>query len=433
MPLREAARQGKASFIDGDWIEAPYITNEGIRLIQTGNIGTGAFIDKADTAKYISASSFRMLRCKWVRANHLLICRLADPIGRACEVPAALDKSVTSVDVTIVTPDTDKFDRRYLLHALNSDASLRAAADSAGGSTRARISRSNLGKLPITLPPLGEQSAIARILDTLDTQIEKTRALIAKLEQVKEGLLHDLLTRGVDENGELRPSAEEAPELYKASALGLIPREWATEEIGAIATKIQDGTHFSPTLGGHDFMYVTSKNIRFGHLDLTDVDWIDQRQHAEIFKRCDVRFGDLLLTKDGANTGNAALNTCPDPISLLSSVAFIRFSPQTDDAEFFLQQILSRNAQQRILDAMSGNAITRLTLEKIRAFRVRRPPVTEQRRISAAVKAKTQIIGSLNSELKQALKLKSGLMDDLLTGRVRVTPLLDPQQPPATV
>jgi type I restriction enzyme S subunit len=114
-------------------------------------------------------------------------------------------------------------------------------------------------------------------------------------------------------------------------------------------------------------------------------------------------------------------------------VAFIRFSPQTDDAEFFLQQILSRNAQQRILDAMSGNAITRLTLEKIRAFRIRRPPVTEQLRISAAVKAKTQVIGSLNFELKQALKLKSGLMDDLLTGRVRVTPLLDPQETPATV
>ena len=81
-----------------------------------------------------------------------------------------------------------------------------------------------------------EQSTIAKILDTLDSQILETEAIIAKLQQVKQGLLHDLLTRGVDENGKLRPSYEDAPELYKPSELGWIPKEWNEKSLEEIST-----------------------------------------------------------------------------------------------------------------------------------------------------------------------------------------------------
>lgn len=75
-------------FINGDQIEAPYITDEGVRLVQTGNIGIGQFIDKPEFPhKFISEKSFRELGCKWVYPGDILICRLADPIGRACVVP----------------------------------------------------------------------------------------------------------------------------------------------------------------------------------------------------------------------------------------------------------------------------------------------------------------------------------------------------------
>ena len=67
---------------------------------------------------------------------------------------------------------------------------------------------------------------IAAVLDTLDTAIHETEAIIAKLKAVKQGLLHDLLTRGIDANGELRPPQAEAPHLYKESPLGWIPKEW---------------------------------------------------------------------------------------------------------------------------------------------------------------------------------------------------------------
>lgn len=155
----------------------------------------------------------------------------------------------------------------------------------------------------------------------------------------------------------------DVPPGYKMTDIGVIPEEWDALTCADVCMKIQDGTHFSPSLGGNDYLYVTSKNIRFGVLDISTAERIDTTQHEAIYKRCDVKYGDLLLTKDGANTGNAALNNLEEEFSLLSSVAFLRFDSKKHVPGYFLQQVLSTPGQQRIKDAMSGNAITRLTLD----------------------------------------------------------------------
>ena len=99
------------------------------------------------------------------------------------------------------------------------------------------------------------------------------------------------------------------PNGFKQTEVGVIPEDWGVVSAFEACSKIQDGTHFSPRGGGHDYLYVTSKNVRFGHLDLSTAGWIDTAQHQAnllLNQRCDVKKGDLLLTKDGANTGNAA-------------------------------------------------------------------------------------------------------------------------------
>src|SRR5690242_4408534 len=83
--LRDLAKDGKHTFVDGDWIETPYITDEGLRLIQTGNIGVGSY--KEQGFRYISPQTFLELGCTEVHPNDVLICRLAEPVGRACLAP----------------------------------------------------------------------------------------------------------------------------------------------------------------------------------------------------------------------------------------------------------------------------------------------------------------------------------------------------------
>jgi type I restriction enzyme S subunit len=311
----------------------------------------------------------------------------------------------------------NSIDTKFGWHLLSYWAtSLRVVAQ---GSTFEAIGKQELANLQVADISLLEQRRIAEILDTIDEAIQKTEVLISKLKAMKQGLLQDLLTRGLDKNGKLRdPKAH--PEQLKDSPLGSIPKEWVIQELGKAAPKIQDGTHFSPKTTSGPFRYLTSKNIRFGHVDLSDCGWISKKEHEAIYSRCDVRYGDVLLTKDGANTGNAAINNLNEPASLLSSVAFIRCDDRTLHSEYVFHYLLSPGCQQRIKDLMSGNAITRLTLERIKSFIIPLPSIKEQLRIIQPLNSHDARIRT-EEQYRDKLKLqKKGLMHDLLTGKVRM-------------
>ena len=143
--IQNLAKSGtKNGFIDGDWIEAEYLSKDGIRLIQTGNIGIGGFIDKEDK-KYIAEDTFQSLNCTEVEPGDILICRLADPVGRACVVPNLGVKMITAVDCTILKIDQERFDVDYICFLLNKQKQLAECKKYARGSTRQRITRSDLG------------------------------------------------------------------------------------------------------------------------------------------------------------------------------------------------------------------------------------------------------------------------------------------------
>jgi len=256
--------------------------------------------------------------------------------------------------------------------------------------------------LPVPLPPTkAEQEGIAKALSDADAHIESLEQLIVKKRRLKQGAMQELLA------GRKRLSGFRG--------------KWEWLPLEDICTKIQDGTHFSPKQGGNDFLYVTSKNIRFGTLDVSSAERISAAEHAKIVARCDVAKGDLLLTKDGANTGNAALNTLNEPFSLLSSVAMLRFNSRRHAAGYFLHQILSHSGQQQIKEQMSGNAITRLTLLKIRNLKFPIPLFAEQAAIATILTDMGSEITALETKLAKARQIKQGMMQELLTGKTRLT------------
>jgi type I restriction enzyme S subunit len=269
------------------------------------------------------------------------------------------------------------------------------------GSAQPQLTVGGINDLLIPLPrTLAEQETIAGALSDADAWIESLDQLIAKKRQIKQGTMQELLTG-------------------KRRLPGFSGR-WQEATLGEICTKIQDGTHFSPKLGGSDYLYLTSKNIRFGVLDLSTAERISANEHAKIYSRCDVRKGDLLLTKDGANTGNAAINTLEEPFSLLSSVALVRFDERVFCTRFFLYQLLSKDGQQQIKELMSGNAITRLTLQKIRTIECYYPQIQEQTAIATVLSDMDTEIESLESKLAKAREIKQGMMQELLTGKIRL-------------
>jgi type I restriction enzyme S subunit len=152
--------------------------------------------------------------------------------------------------------------------------------------------------------------------------------------------------------------------------------------LGDLVEILTDGTHRSPKTNSGPYLYITSKNVKYGHLDLSNVSYIAADEHKPIFQRCPVKKGDLLLTKDGASTGNAAINTLDKPFSLLSSVALIRGKKGILNNNYLLQHILSARGQHLLKSEIEGQAITRLTLRKISKFPVPLPSYQEQIKIS---------------------------------------------------
>ena len=74
-------------FTDGDWIESKDQSEKGIRLVQTGNIGEGIYLEKESRAKYIPEDTFKRLKCTEIFPGDILVSRLPEPVGRACIIP----------------------------------------------------------------------------------------------------------------------------------------------------------------------------------------------------------------------------------------------------------------------------------------------------------------------------------------------------------
>jgi len=190
----ELADKKKELFDDGDWVESEHITNRGIRLIQTGKIGIGIYLEK-DNKKYISEESFFELGCKELRVGDLLICRLAEPAGRACIFPSiGEEKVITSVDVSIFRPSFEKVNRQFLNQIFSTNQWFNAISDLCGGTTHKRISRGALGRIEIQLPKIEEQIRIATILSDVDAEIAALETKLEKYKMIKLGMMQNLLT-----------------------------------------------------------------------------------------------------------------------------------------------------------------------------------------------------------------------------------------------
>ncbi len=198
--------------------------------------------------------------------------------------------------------------------------------------------------------------------------------------------------------------------------------EWAASKLGDIAEKIQDGTHFSPKqYETGNFKYITSRNIRNGYMDLCNVPYLSDKAHRKIYKRCDVRYNDVLLTKDGAGTGNVCLNELEEEFSLLSSVAFIRANKNKAINEYLYQYICSPNGQREIRSTIAGQAITRITLTKLRNFKFHFPTILEQEKIASFLSAVDKKIQQLTAGKQLLEQYKKGVMQKFFSQEIRFT------------
>jgi len=293
-------------------------------------------------------------------------------------------------------------DPDYGYHAISFFSSgLRKVAQ---GTTFEAIGSNELRKLGFPEAPRPEQRHIAEILDTIDEAIRKTEQVIAKLQQRQQGLTHDLLTRGIDENGELR-DPERHPEQFKDSLLGRIPRSWTLKNIESLADN-HDSRRIPLKQEDRDrrhgsFPYHGASGV---------IDWID----AFIFD------GDyVLLGEDGENVVSRRL-----PLAFSVSGRFWAnnhahiFTPKDGIDPQYLVEVLEA---QDYTSIASGSAQPKITQEGLARLLFAVAPHHEQLQITTILTSYQNQIISGSEGLKKLGTIKEGLVNDLLTGRVRVT------------
>ncbi|MEH6387087.1 MAG: restriction endonuclease subunit S [Pseudomonas profundi] len=341
-------------------------------------------------------------------------------VGVVCHVPSTRSRLVVSGKMIGLRPKTEVVDARFLAGFLGTKEPQKYIHDRTTGMAESQVNFANevLLDAPLRLPPVHEQHLIARVLDTLDTAIRETEALIGKLKVVKQGLLHDLLTRGIDANGQLRPPQSEAPQLYKESPLGWIPREWDVQSLDKItATPICYGivqvldyvSSGVPVLAIRDLLgdYATGIHRTASSIDLA-------------YPRSRVKPGDVLLSIKGT-IGRIGMVPPHFLGNISRDIALIR--PTSGIRSQFLAQMLRSPIGQTIIkQAQVGTTRAEISIAPLRKLEIAFPDVKEQVRTEEILESADIRLEEEQAKLNKLKSQKIGLMNDLLTGRVRVTP-----------
>ena len=275
------------------------------------------------------------------------------------------------------------------------------------------LTQSKLKEVRAVIPILKEQRRIAEVLDTVDAAIQQTDEVIAKLKQVKTGLLQDLLTRGLDEHGRLR-DPERHPEQFKDSPLGRIPRGWEVVPLDTIGRLVTGNTPKSGSKDAWgDYMpFITPGEIRPDNSIGEAERWLSRQGVLSVRP---IPEGSVSVVCIGSTIGKTALiHRMVATNQQINSV----IPDLTHDSRYIYIAILSRaNALKR----MAGlQAVPIVNKTRFGNLLIPTPPLHEQQRIGHVI-GQNDLMQQKEKSFRNKLRhLKHGLMQDLLTGRVRV-------------
>jgi type I restriction enzyme S subunit len=376
------------------------------------------------TQETISQKGLNASASNLIPAGTPLVCtRMA--VGRAAmpTVPMAINQDVKALYPAPGVAPT------YLLAVMR--YAQRIAEAQSVGSTVKGIRIEDYLAISVPQAPEIEQPKIAEVLATLNRVIQQTEAIVDKLKQVKLGLLHDLLTRGIDANGELRPIYEEAPELYQESPLGWVPLDWEIVTLGQIATRssglLQTGP-FGSQLHAHEYVpegvpVVMPQDMVDGRLSAQQIAQITERK-ASALSRHRLAENDIVFSRRGDLSRSVAIGEEHTGWLCGTGCLLARF-PKKEINGFWLSLVYQQpGVQSQVLGRAVGSTMANLNTSILAELTIARPGVDEQNEIALRLKSATQRMDHELADLAKLRQQKFGLMDDLLTGRVRVTPLL---------
>ena len=441
-------------FADGDWVESKDQDPAGdVRLIQLADVGDGVYRNKS--ARFLTSQKARELRCTFLESGDVLVARMPDPLGRACIFPGDSRASVTVVDVCIIRPGRSGPEPRWLAWFLNCPQVRAQIAALQAGTTRKRISRSNLSTVELNVPPKPEQLRIVAEIEKqftrLDAGVDALKRLQAHLKRYRatvlvaatEGRLvpseaslarragrvyepgSDYLRRLLRARRELpsrgkyteppQPDPESLPELPEGWT-------WTTvESVGDVLLGRQRAPQY--LTGRCPKPYLRVANVGDDNIDLSDVNEMDF--DAEHFTKYRLEPGDILVSEGQSPEllGQSAIyNGGIDGLCFQKTLH--RFRPLPGGPSRFAQLVFRSHVKSgvfRRLGSITTN-IGHLTLEKFKAAPFPLPPEAEEKRIVAEAERLLSSADAtdalVTAQLRRAAALRRAILATAFEGRL---------------
>jgi type I restriction enzyme S subunit len=377
--------------------DIPWATPTDITSLRTN------YIDK--TTQYISAAGLKNSGANLIPSGSVLMTSRAT-IGYCAInlVPMATNQGFANL---VCGPKVSSQFMLYLMLAHRS--TLERLAD---GSTFGEVSKRTIRNLKVALPPLPEQRKIAAILSTVDENIQKTQQIIEKTEELKRGLMQQLLTRGI---GHTR---------FKQTEIGDIPEEWEIKHLGELWTFIKAGISRPFKSENVGITVLRSNNVQSGSIDLSDLKyWYDPDPRGSDLSKITLRKYDVLVNFVNGSLkelGKAAIYLEEAKPCIVSTNFFIiRFNEAVDP--FYINTFFQTYQYKKQIDAVGGfTGQGSFDTEDLSGVTMVRPPLTEQKEIVRILHGIDRKIENEKRQKHELEQLKKGLMQALLAGKVRV-------------
>lgn len=354
---------------------------------------------------YVDEHAYNFLSKSKLNPNDLVICNVG-AAGIIFKVPD-LKKPMTLGPNSILVRTNESSD--YMYYYIQSSIGQQKLKDITTTTAQPKFNKTDFKSIKCILPPLKEQQKIAEILSSVDAAIEKTEQVIAKTEEVKKGLMQQLLTKGIGHTE------------YKQTEIGEIPVDWKVQILGDISTITRlagaEYTDYWNPIEDGNIIALRGYNIGRNKLILDNVEKISEDLSNKLY-RSKLFIDDIVFPCVGT-IGKAAVIYEDNKFHINQNIAKITPNPNIK-SEYLVHYLMSDNIRSEILKYNTSTSQPNVLVGNLRKFKIIVPSVDEQQMIASILNNYDKKIDIEFKKLEVLKDLKRGLMQQLLTGQVRV-------------
>ncbi|UPR33492.1 restriction endonuclease subunit S [Vibrio cyclitrophicus] len=405
----------KYGVVDGPFgsnLKTEHYRDSGVPVFQSGFVTSNRFVKK--NYVYVDQEKYQEQIRSSAAPKDILMAKIGMNAGACAVIPDDHSVGILAGNSLKMTVNKDVASNLFLvnhLHFMQQNGELRKLLTE---TAQPAISITTLKRHCVPLPPLPEQKKIAAILTSVDEVIEKTQAQIDKLKDLKTGMMQELLTRGVGVDG--KPHTE-----FKDSPVGRIPKGWDVVPISALCSHIVDCVNKTAPVVDYKTPYkmIRTTNVRHGRVDTENVRSVTKETYELWVRRLAPQKGDLIFTRE-APVGECGVLEDERGVFLGQRTMMYRADTIKTSSHFLMYSLMSEYGKKQLEDFSGGSTVPHMRVPDCGKILVKIPPKNEQDLIVRSLKSVDAAITNKEAKLQKVNDTKKALMQDLLTGKIRV-------------